>query len=178
MSKASFLFFFFTLTFDFFSNNSRICVSKRNNILVICMKFFQTLNRKQILVRRKRTWLCVRRGVRKREKEGRRERGREGGRKEGRKIKKERLWAVERNGREMPWSLERKDWESTRDGTLTYFSEETKDSFFYRLFQNIYFWEEFSRPEILIQSEELDSQVAFPGIAESEAGLQLSLGRN
>lgn len=115
MSKASFLFFFFTLTFDFFSNNSRICVSKRNNILVICMKCFQTLNRKQILVRRKRTWLCVRRGIRKREKEGRRERGREGGRKEGRKIKEERLWAVERNGREMPWSLERKDWESTRD---------------------------------------------------------------
>ena len=49
------------------------------------MKFSQTLNRKQILVRRKRMCLCVKRGVRKGEREGRRERGREGGSKEEKK---------------------------------------------------------------------------------------------
>jgi len=37
------------------------------------MKFSQTLNRKQILVRRKRMCLCVRKGVRKGERKGRRE---------------------------------------------------------------------------------------------------------
>lgn len=49
------------------------------------MKFSQTLNRKQILVRRKRMCLCVKKGVRKGERAGRRERGREGGSKEEKK---------------------------------------------------------------------------------------------
>lgn len=112
-----------------------------------------------------------------------RERRKEGERKGRREKRREKNKRGEVVSSWEEWEREAMESRKKRLGkykrqTLTYFSEETKDSFFYRLFQNIYFWEEFSRPEILIQSEELDSQVTFPWIAESEAGLQLSLGRN